>query len=94
MFGLKESLNRALISIVYWCNCNLPTSITPLPPPPLPQHGARLQALWIVTGLLEGARQIMMEFYKLVQKTLTVFLQSYLWAGHVYVYSIYFNLLL
>lgn len=28
-----------------------------VPPPP---------ALWIVAGLLEGARQIMMEFYKLV----------------------------
>lgn len=30
-----------------------------VPPPPL-------RALWIVAGLLEGARQIMMEFYKLV----------------------------
>lgn len=29
-----------------------------VPPPP--------RALWIVAGLLEGARQIMMEFYKLV----------------------------
>ena len=63
MFGFKESLNRVHICIVYGCDCNLSTSITTphtwsAPPP--------LRALWIVAGLLEGARQIMMEFYKLV----------------------------
>lgn len=63
MFGFKESLNRVHICIVYGCDCNLSTSITTpphmeCPPPP--------RALWIVAGLLEGARQIMMEFYKLV----------------------------
>lgn len=32
-----------------------------------PTHGVPpARALWIVAGLLEGARQIMMEFYKLV----------------------------
>lgn len=31
-----------------------------------PTHGVPPPALWIVAGLLEGARQIMLEFYKLV----------------------------
>ena len=31
-----------------------------------PTHGVPPRALWIVAELLEGARQIMMEFYKLV----------------------------
>ena len=61
MFGFKESLNRVQICIVYGCNCNLSTSITP------PTWSAPSpRALWIVAGLLEGARQIMMELYKLV----------------------------
>ena len=60
MFGFKESLNRVHICIVYECDCNLSTSIT------TPHTWSAPPALWIVAGLLEGARQIMMEFYKLV----------------------------
>lgn len=45
--------------IVIYRQASLPPTHHGVPPPPP-------RALWIVAGLLEGARQIMMEFYKLV----------------------------